>query len=216
MQVFIFLGAPGAGKGTAAAKIAETTNARHISTGAMLRDAVKQGTPSGLSAKSYMDKGELVPDQVLIEMIGELFASSDKNATLILDGFPRTVPQAEALEKLASKYGVEIVKAINIEVPDDIVLKRLGGRRVCPACGAGFHTETLPPKTENICDTCATELVIRDDDKPATIRNRLHVYTQKTAPLIGWYESAAKLSTADGSGTADTVAENIKKVMSKG
>ena len=213
MRVFIFLGAPGAGKGTAAAKIAEMTGTRHVSTGAMLRDAVKKGTPAGLSAKIAMDKGELVPDEILIAMIGELFAESDKSATFILDGFPRTVAQAEALEELAAKHGAEIAKAINIEVPEHTLLLRLGGRRVCPACGAGFHTETLPPKKQGVCDACQTELVIRNDDKPETIKNRLLVYADKTAPLTGWYAKAGKLTSADGSGTAESAAQNILNAM---
>lgn len=213
MQVFILLGAPGAGKGTAAVRIAEMTGAKHVSTGAMLREAVKAGTPAGLSAKSYMDKGELVPDCVLIEMIGDLLQSSAADAVLMLDGFPRTIPQAEALEELAAKHGASISKAVNVAVSDAIVQKRLGGRRVCPACGAGFHVDSLPPKKEGVCDVCGAALIIRSDDSPATIANRLLVYAEKTAPLIGWYEKAGKLANADGSGDADSAARNTMDAM---
>jgi len=213
MKAFIFLGAPGAGKGTAAARIAEKTNARHVSTGAMLRGILENGASRDPAVKSRMNKGELVPDSMLIDMIGELFKSADSDATLIFDGFPRTVPQAEALEKLAAEHSVEIVKAVSIEVPEEIILKRLGGRQVCPACGAVFHVKTLPSKKEGICDTCGAALVVRNDDTPEAIKNRLVVHAEKTAPLVGWYEKAGKLARADGSGSADDAVEKIMAVM---
>ena len=213
MRVFIFLGAPGAGKGTAAAKIAAATGAWHVSTGAMLRDLVRENSPAGIVAKSHIDKGELVPDHILAGMIGELFEAAEKDATFILDGFPRTIAQAEELDGLAAAHGAEIVKTINIEVPEDILLKRLGGRRVCPVCGASFHVESLPPKQPGICDICGNELVLRDDDKPETVKNRLLVYAEKTAPLTGWYERIGKLARADGSGNADEAARNVAAAM---
>jgi len=213
MRVFIFLGAPGAGKGTTAAKIADATGAWHVSTGAMLRDLVREGSPAGVAAKEHIDKGELVPDHILAGMIGELFEAADADAAFILDGFPRTIAQAEALEALAAAHGAEIVRTINIEVPEDILLKRLGGRRTCPVCGASFHIESLPPKQPDVCDICGSGLVLRDDDKPETVRNRLRVYAEKTAPLVGWYERTGKLVRVDGSGSAEEATRNVAAAM---
>lgn len=213
MQIFIFLGAPGAGKGTAAARIAQKTLARHISTGAMLRAALKNGTPAGLAAKSYMDKGALVPDQVLIDMIGELLATAPADSVFLFDGFPRNVSQAQQLDSLAAKYHANVKAAICLDVPESILLKRLGGRRVCPACGMGFHVESLPPKQEGICDACNTKLVIRADDTPETIKHRLEVYEEQTAPLVAWYEKAGKISHIDGSADVDLTVDKVLAVM---
>lgn len=213
MQIFIFLGAPGAGKGTAAARIAQKTSARHISTGAMLRESVKHGTPAGLAAKSYMDKGALVPDQVLIDMIGELLATAPADSIFLFDGFPRNESQAKQLDSLAAKYHADVKAAICLDVPEAILLKRLGGRRVCPSCGLGFHVESLRPKQEGICDACQTPLVIRADDKPETIKRRLEVYEEQTAPLIAWYEKAGKISHIDGSANVDLTVDKVLAVM---
>lgn len=213
MTLTVLLGAPGAGKGTVAARVAAPLNARHVSTGAMLRDAVKSGTPAGLLAKGCMDRGELVPDAVLADMIGDLLAAAPKDARFLLDGFPRNVPQAETLEELALAHGARVDCAVSIEVPQEVVLDRLGGRRVCPACGANFHVRTLAPRREGICDSCGAALVVRDDDQPATIRKRLAVYEKQTAPLAAWYEKAGKLRRVDGSGDADAVAESVRRIL---
>ncbi len=213
MDITVLLGAPGAGKGTVAARIAPALNARHVSTGAMLREAVKAGTPAGLSAKAYMDKGELVPDQVLADMIGELLAQAPADARFLLDGFPRNVAQAEILDDLAARHGTSVARAISIDVTPETVLERLGGRRACPKCGAGYHVKFMPPKKEGICDQCGAELVIRDDDKPETIRHRLAVYEEKTAPLAAWYDKAGKLVHVDGTQDADAVARDALAVF---
>ena len=210
MNLFILLGAPGAGKGSVAAVVAPSLGATHISTGAMLREAIKNGTAAGLTAKRYMDTGELVPDAVLVAMIEELMVASSSGATFILDGFPRTVPQAEALDALATQHGANVVRVLCLDVPDALILNRLGGRRVCPACGAGFHVANVPPKREGVCDACGAALVIRADDQPETIRNRLAVYERQTAPLIDFYARQGKLVHVDASGT---IADNVPRVL---
>ena len=212
-KLIVFLGAPGAGKGTAAAAVAPKIGARHVSTGAMLREALAAGTPAGLEAKSYMESGALVPDAVLCRMIGELLASSADGAMLFLDGFPRNVAQAEALEDLARTSGAEVASALLIDVPREMLLQRLGGRRVCPKCGAGYHVVSLPPKKEGFCDACGEALVTRKDDQPATIAHRLEVYEEATAPVIGWYEKAGKVIRIDGSKAADEVAAAVEKAL---
>jgi adenylate kinase len=215
MQIFVFLGAPGAGKGTVAGKIAQLTSARHISTGAMLRESVRNGTPAGLSAKAYMDKGALVPDKVLVDMIGELLASASADTVFLFDGFPRNESQASDLENLARKYKAEVKTAICLDVPENIVLRRLGGRRVCPACGMVFHVETLRPRQEGVCDACGAKLVTRADDQPETIKHRLEVYEEQTAPLIAWYGKAGKLRRVDGAGEAEATVNLVMDAMAK-
>lgn len=215
MQIFVFLGAPGAGKGTVAGKIAQLTSARHISTGAMLREAVKNGTPAGLSAKSYMDKGGLVPDKVLVDMIGELLASAAADTVFLFDGFPRNESQAADLESLARQYKAEVKSAICLDVPETIILRRLGGRRVCPACGTIFHVATLRPRQEGVCDVCAAKLVTRTDDQPETIRHRLEVYAEQTAPLIAWYDKAGKLRHVNGAGEAEATVKLVMAAMAQ-
>lgn len=190
----ILLGAPGAGKGTQAEVICAAKGIPAISTGNMLREAVKNGTESGLAAKKYMDAGELVPDEVVIGILKDRIAEEDCKNGFILDGFPRTVPQAEALERM----GVEIDKVIEIYVPDETIAQRLGGRRVCEACGNSFHVDFKPTKVEGICDACGGKVVIRKDDEPATVLERLRVYHEKTAPLKDFYESRGKLKTVVG------------------
>lgn len=212
-KIIVFLGAPGAGKGTAAAAVSAKTGARHVSTGAMLRDALARKTPAGLEAKSYMESGGLVPDEVLCRMIGELLAETADGATLFFDGFPRTLPQAEALEKLAAESGAAVASAILIDVPEALLLDRLGGRRVCPKCGAGFHVANLPPKQDGVCDVCGEKLITRLDDQPDTIRRRLNVYAENTAPLIGWYEKAGRLVKVDGSADVATVADSVAELV---
>lgn len=190
----ILLGAPGAGKGTQAEVICNAKGIPAISTGNMLREAVKNGTESGLAAKKFMDAGELVPDEVVIGILKDRIAEDDCKNGFILDGFPRTVPQAEALERM----GVEIDKVIEIFVPDEKIAQRLGGRRVCEACGNSFHVDYKPTKVEGVCDACGGKVVTRKDDEPATVLERLKVYHEKTAPLKDFYESRGKLKTVVG------------------
>ncbi len=190
----IFLGAPGAGKGTQAEVVCKEINIPAISTGNMLREAVKNGTAAGLAAKEYMDRGDLVPDEVVIGILKDRIAMDDAKNGFILDGFPRTVPQAEALEKM----GVRIDKVIEINVPDEAITKRMSGRRVCEGCGNSYHIEFKPTKVEGICDACGAKVVQRADDKPETVLARLATYHEKTAPLKDFYQSKGKLVTVSG------------------
>jgi len=190
----ILLGAPGAGKGTQAEVICDALKIPAISTGNILREAVKNGTKSGLEAKSFMDSGALVPDEVVIGILKDRIAADDCQNGFILDGFPRTVPQAEALEKM----GVQIDKVIEIYVADEKIQQRLSGRRVCEACGASYHTDFKPTKVEGVCDKCSGKTVQRKDDEPATILERLKIYHTQTAPLKGFYAERGKLTTVEG------------------
>ena len=199
----ILLGAPGAGKGTQAEKICEKYNIPAVSTGNIIREALKNGTDMGLKAKSYIDAGALVPDEVVIGIIKERLAESDCQNGFILDGFPRTIPQAEALDSM----GIVIDKVVDIEVPDEKIAARLGGRRVCLKCGATYHLEYKKPKKEGICDVCGDELVQRKDDKPETVIDRLNVYHEQTEPLKDYYSKTGKLVIVEGQEeVADTTA----------
>ncbi len=202
----ILLGAPGAGKGTQAEKISEEKNIPQISTGNILRAAVKNGTECGLQAKSYMDRGDLVPDEVVIGILKDRIAEEDCKNGYILDGFPRTVPQAEALENM----GVQIDKVLEISVDDEIIKTRLSGRRVCESCGASYHVEFNPTKEEGKCDKCGGNVVQRKDDAPETVIERLSTYHKATAPLIDFYKSRGKLSTVVGQ---ENVADTYKLVL---
>ena len=193
-MILILLVAPGAGKGTQAEVICNAKGIPAISTGNMLREAVKNGTESGLMAKKYMDAGELVPDEVVIGILKDRIAQPDCEKGFILDGFPRTVPQAEALEKM----GINIDKVVEIYVPDEKIAQRLGGRRVCESCGNSYHVDYKPTKVEGVCDACGGKVVIRKDDEPATVLERLKVYHEKTAPLKDFYEKRGKLKTVVG------------------
>ena len=212
-SIIVFLGAPGAGMGTAAAAVAARTGARHVSTGAMLRDAVARGTPAGLEAKSHMEAGGLVPDEVLYRMIAELLAATPDPATLFFDGFPRNEAQAAKLEELAAANGAAVSSALLLDVSREALLERLGGRRVCPKCGAGYHVKSLPPKVEGVCDACGAALVTRVDDQPATIAHRLEVYESATAPVIGFYEKAGKLRRLDATGSPEDVAKAVEEAV---
>ena len=189
----ILMGAPGAGKGTQSAKISEKYKIPAIATGDILRGAIKAGTELGKSAKSYIDAGKLVPDDVVIGIIKEYLSTDACKNGFILDGFPRSIPQAQALDNL----GVKIDVLLSIEVPDDKIIERMSGRRVCP-CGASYHVEYNPPKTENICDKCGNELYIRDDDSRETVANRLKTYHEQTEPLKEFYEAKGLLVTVIG------------------
>ena len=185
----IMLGAPGAGKGTQAKMIAEKYSIPHISTGDIFRANIKNGTELGMEAKKYMDQGLLVPDELTVKILLDRVAKDDCKKGYVLDGFPRTIPQAEVLDKALSELGDKIDYAINVEVPDENIIKRMGGRRACLSCGATYHIEHIPPKKEGICDVCGKELVLRDDDKPETVKNRLNVYHEQTQPLIDYYNN---------------------------
>jgi len=190
----IFLGAPGAGKGTQAEKVSERYHIPAISTGAIIREAIKTGTEMGLAAKAYTEKGALVPDEVVIGIIKERLAKEDCAEGFILDGFPRTVPQAEALDAM----GVAIDMVISIEVPDETIVTRMSGRRVCGGCGASYHTEFKPSKDGKNCDNCGTELTIRRDDAPEVVKSRLDIYHEQTEPLKAYYEKTGKLKLVVG------------------
>jgi len=190
----IFLGPPGAGKGTQAAIISKKLNIPTISTGEMLRAAIKAGTPIGLKAKTFMDAGKLVPDEVIIGIIGQRLEESDCKDGFILDGVPRTIAQAEALEN----SGIDFDRVISLEVGDEAIVKRMSGRRVCAKCGATYHMESKPPKAEGLCDECGGELTVRSDDKPETVRDRLKVYHSETEPLKEFYAKRGRLREVHG------------------
>lgn len=202
----IFLGAPGAGKGTQAEVVCKELNIPAISTGNMLREAVKNGTPAGLAAKECMDRGDLVPDDVVIGILKDRIAQDDAKNGFILDGFPRTVSQAEALDKM----GVQIDKVVEINVPDEKITARMSGRRVCEGCGNSYHIEYKPTKVEGICDACGAKVVQRIDDKPETVKARLATYHEKTAPLKDYYAAKGKLVTVDGQ---DEIAETSRLTL---
>ena len=205
----IMLGAPGAGKGTQAEILSKKLGIPTISTGNILRAAVKAGTPIGLKAKSFMDAGALVPDEVIIGIIAEALQSPDCANGYILDGVPRTIPQAEAMEQ----QGVEIDWALDIEVDDEVIVNRMAGRRSCLACGATFHVENNPPKTEGICDLCGAELTIRKDDAPETVKARLVTYHEQTEPLIAFYKERGKLKTVMNQPSIEATTAEITKAL---
>ena len=194
----IMLGAPGAGKGTQAQMIADKYEIPHISTGDIFRENVKNGTELGMEAKKYMDQGALVPDELTVKILLDRVAKDDCKNGYVLDGFPRTIPQAEVLDKAIKELGDKIDYAINVDVPDENIIRRMSGRRACLSCGATYHIEHIPPKKEGICDRCGKELVQRDDDKEETVKNRLDVYHEQTQPLIDFYTKQNILKTVDG------------------
>ena len=194
----IMLGAPGAGKGTQAKMIADKYQVPHISTGDIFRANIKNGTELGIEAKKYMDQGLLVPDELTVKLLLDRVANPDCVNGYVLDGFPRTIPQAEVLDAALTELGDKIDYAINVDVPDENIVKRMSGRRACLACGATYHIEHIPPKTEGICDKCGQELVLRDDDKPETVMKRLNVYHEQTQPLIDFYSNKGILKSVDG------------------
>jgi adenylate kinase len=209
----ILLGPPGAGKGTQAKRLIEKYSIPQISTGDMLRAALKEGTPLGLEAKNYMDKGALVPDSVVIGLVKERIQKKDCAKGYMLDGFPRNVSQAEALDKMLVELGQKIDDVISIEVPNEELLGRLTGRRTCRGCGAGFHVMFDPPKKDGVCDKCGAELYQRDDDNETTVKSRLEVYENQTKPLIDYYVNQAKLRSIPGVGAMDEIFARITKVL---
>ncbi|MBS5521109.1 MAG: adenylate kinase [Clostridiales bacterium] len=209
----IMLGAPGAGKGTQAKKIAEVCNVPHISTGDIFRANIKNGTALGAKAKEYMDKGLLVPDELVCDLVVDRIQQSDCEKGYILDGFPRTIPQAEALTNALNAIGQKMDFAINIEVPDENIVQRMSGRRACVGCGATYHVVYNPTKVEGVCDACGEALILRDDDKPETVKNRLNVYHDQTQPLIDYYTKEGILVEVDGTKAMDEVFSDILKVL---
>ena len=209
----IMLGAPGAGKGTQAAQIAEKFHIPHISTGDIFRANLKQGTPLGLKAKEYMDQGLLVPDDLTCDLVVDRIAQPDAADGYVLDGFPRTIPQAEALTKALEERAEKIDFAIDVEVPDDNIINRMDGRRACAKCGATYHIVFNPTKQEGICDSCGGELILRDDDKPETVKKRLNVYHEQTQPLIEYYTAAGVLREVDGTQDIDKVFTDITAIL---
>ncbi len=210
----IMLGAPGAGKGTQAKMIAEKYGIPHISTGDIFRSNIKDGTELGMEAKKYMDQGLLVPDELTVKILLDRVARADCRNGYVLDGFPRTIPQAEVLDQALEKIGDQIDFAVNVSVPDENIVKRMSGRRACVGCGATYHIEHIPPKKEGICDTCGMELILREDDKPETVQNRLNVYHSQTQPLIEFYQKKGILQTVDGTVDMKAVFDAIIAILS--
>ena len=209
----IMLGAPGAGKGTQAKKIAAKYGIPHISTGDIFRANIKNGTELGNKAKTYMDQGLLVPDELTCDLVVDRIQQEDAREGYVLDGFPRTIPQAECLTEALNKLGSKIDYAIDVDVPDDNIVKRMGGRRACVKCGATYHVEFAAPKTEGVCDTFGDKLVLRDDDKPETVQKRLNVYHEQTQPLIDYYTRQGVLKTVDGTRDLNEVFQEIVDIL---
>lgn len=211
----VLLGGPGVGKGTQAQKLSAEYKIAHISTGDILRQAIKDGTEMGLMAKTYMDRGSLVPDDVVIGIIKDRLAQSDAKSGFILDGFPRTVPQAQALDELTLNMDMPLDAVINIKADAEVIVQRLSGRRTCKDCQTIYHVLYSPPKKEGICDRCGGQLYQRDDDKEETIRKRLDVYEKQTSPLLEYYHTSGKLMEVPGDVPIDEVYENIIKTLQK-
>ena len=209
----IMLGAPGAGKGTQAKMIADKYSVPHISTGDIFRANIKNGTELGMEAKKYMDQGLLVPDELTVKILLDRVAQEDCKNGYVLDGFPRTIPQAEVLDSELTKLGEKIDFAIDVNVPDENIINRMSGRRACLACGATYHITHVPPKQEGICDRCGKELVLRDDDKPETVKNRLEIYHEQTQPLIDFYTEKGVLKTVDGTVPMNEVFDAIVAIL---
>lgn len=209
----VLLGPPGAGKGTQAKSISNRYSIPHISTGDIFRKNISEGTPLGIEAKSYMDKGQLVPDEVTINMVKDRLTWEDCKNGYLLDGFPRTVAQAEALEDFLASRDEKLDTALSIEVPSNFILERMTGRRVCPSCGASYHVKFNPPTKEGVCDVCGSDVVQRKDDTEETVSERLEVYERQTQPLIDFYNNKNLLSTVDGTKAINEVFEGICEIL---
>lgn len=209
----VMLGAPGAGKGTQAKKIAEKYQLPHISTGDIFRANIKNGTELGKKAKTYMDQGLLVPDELVVDLVVDRLKQDDCKNGYILDGFPRTIPQAEALDAALAAIGEKMDYALNVDVPDENIINRMSGRRACVSCGATYHVEFNPTKTEGVCDACGAELILRDDDKAETVKKRLDVYHDQTQPLIDYYKNAGILVDIDGTVDMNEVFNAIVTIL---
>ncbi len=212
MNLMVF-GAPGAGKGTQAKFLVEKYNIPQISTGDMLRAAIAQKSAMGMEAKKYMDNGELVPDSAIIGIIKERLEKDDCQNGFILDGFPRTLAQAQALDVLMKESGKELDFVLSFDVPDSLIIERIAGRRVCPKCGASYHIEFNPPKTKGICDACGAELITREDDNADTVKNRLLNYHKQTAPLIDFYKKMGVFAQIDGSQELSKVTKDMFQIL---
>lgn len=209
----IMLGAPGAGKGTQAKQIAEKYAIPHISTGDIFRANIKEGTELGKKAKTFMDQGLLVPDELVVELVADRIVKDDCKNGFVLDGFPRTIPQAEALDEALAKMNQKMDYAIDVDVPDENIVNRMGGRRACLNCGATYHIVTIPTKVEGICDKCGNPVVLRDDDQPETVQKRLSVYHEQTQPLIEYYSNQGILKSVDGTQPMDAVFSDIVAIL---
>ena len=209
----IMLGAPGAGKGTQAKQIAGKYSIPHISTGDIFRANIKNGTDLGKKAKEYMDQGLLVPDELTCDLVMDRIQQDDCKNGFVLDGFPRTIPQAEALDAALTKIGEHMDYAIDVDVPDENIVSRMSGRRACLDCGATYHIVSLPPKTEGKCDHCGSDLMLRDDDKPETVQKRLTVYHEQTQPLIDYYKGQGILKSVDGTQPMEAVFTAITDIL---
>ncbi len=209
----IMLGAPGAGKGTQAKMLAEKYDIPHISTGDIFRANIKNGTELGTKAKEYMDKGLLVPDELVVDLVVDRFKQDDCKNGYVLDGFPRTIPQAESLDAALEQINDKVDFAVNVEVPDENIIRRMSGRRACVACGATYHIVHIPTKVEGICDKCGEELILREDDKPETVKKRLDVYHEQTQPLIDYYEGKNVLAEVDGTKDMNEVFDSIVNIL---
>lgn len=209
----IMLGAPGAGKGTQAKQIADKYSIPHISTGDIFRANIKNGTELGKKAKQYMDQGALVPDELTCDLVMDRMQQDDCKNGFVLDGFPRTIPQAEALDAALGKINEKMDYAIDVDVPDENIVNRMSGRRACLNCGATYHLISIPPKVEGICDRCGSEIVLREDDKPETVQKRLKVYHEQTQPLIEYYSGKGVLKEVDGTQPMDDVFAAIVKIL---
>lgn len=209
----IMLGAPGAGKGTQAKKLAAKYGIPHISTGDIFRANIKNGTELGKKAKVYMDQGLLVPDELVVDLVVDRFKEPDCEKGYVLDGFPRTIPQAKALDEALSKNDDAVEFAIDIDVSDAEIISRMSGRRACVNCGATYHIATVPPKKEGVCDTCGADLILRDDDKPETVEKRLKVYHEQTQPLIDYYQGKGILKSVDGTIGLENVFNEIIRIV---
>lgn len=209
----IMLGAPGAGKGTQAKKIADKYQIPHISTGDIFRANIKNGTELGKKAKTYMDQGLLVPDELVVDLVVDRLAQDDCKNGCVLDGFPRTIPQAESLDEALAAKGEAIDYAIDVDVPDENIISRMSGRRACVACGATYHIVHIPTKVEGVCDRCGEKLILRDDDKPETVKKRLTVYHEQTQPLIDYYTKKNVLKSVDGTKDMEEVFRAITEIL---
>jgi adenylate kinase len=209
----ILLGPPGAGKGTQAANIVQEYNLPHISTGDIFRANIKQGTDLGQRAKAYMDKGELVPDSLVVELVEDRLSKEDTQVGFMLDGFPRTIYQAEALDAVLMNMGTSLDYVINIVVDPSVLVERAVGRRICKDCGATYHVKFNPSKEEGVCDVCGGPLYQRSDDTKETVTNRIEIYENETAPLVAYYKAADKLVSIDGLQDIDKVFEDIQKIL---
>lgn len=209
----IMLGAPGAGKGTQAKQIADKYNIPHISTGDIFRANIKNGTELGKKAKTYMDQGLLVPDELVVELVADRIQQDDCKNGFVLDGFPRTIPQAEALDAALENINEKMDYAIDVDVPDENIINRMSGRRACLSCGATYHIVSVPTKVEGICDRCGNPVVLRDDDKPETVKKRLEVYHEQTQPLIDYYKKQNILKTVDGVQPMEEVFKAIVEIL---